>query len=114
MRVIRPRLARRDGFQKVAAHEASPEWQLTLATNAYGLLARNKRFIRLQIDELGLDINVRVTSFSADTRTGRCAMSVASFGSEAYEWDADTEEGAISPPRLRTRPTRARSRTRPV
>lgn len=80
-------------IQKVAAHEASPEWQLTLATNAYGLLARNKRFIRLQIDELGLDINVRVTSFSADTRTGRCAMSVASFGSEAYEWDADTEEG---------------------
>lgn len=83
--------------QKIALHEANPEWQISLTTDAYGLLARNRRFIRVQIDELGLDITVRVTSFVADIRTGKCAISAVSFGAEAYEWDADTEEGDQPP-----------------
>lgn len=89
------RQARR--IQKIVMAEASPEWVINLTTNAYGLLARRQRFINLEIAELGLDLTCRITSFTANTRTGVCNIGLASFDASAYDWNASAEEGNAPP-----------------
>lgn len=84
-------------IQKIGFHEVSPEWTVNLVMDAYGLLARNQRFVNLVMDELGLSITCRVTSFSFSIGSGTCAISLASFGADAYDWDPATEEGDAPP-----------------
>lgn len=80
-------------IQKIVMHETAPEWVIQLTTDASGLLARRQRFVTLTITELGLSLTCRVTSFTANTTTGVCQIGLASFGPEAYEWNAAAEEG---------------------
>lgn len=79
--------------QKIAYHEASPEFSLTLTTNKKGLAARNRKFVNVRLNQLGIVGTYRVTSFVADVQTGVCTVGLASFGPDAYTWDPSTEEG---------------------
>lgn len=84
-------------IQKIAIHEAAPEYTINLTTNANGLAARGSRFVNLQIDKLGVSGTFRITSFVANVQTGACSIGLASFDSSAYDWDPATEEGPPPP-----------------
>lgn len=87
-------------LQKIALHEAAPEWIINLTTDAYGLNARRQRFVNLTMAALGLSMTCRVTSFTVNTASGVCQIGLASFGPEAYDWNASAEEGnaPLAPP----------------
>lgn len=83
-------------IQKIAAAEAMPPFSLTLTCSIEVIKARGKKFLNLAMTQLGLVGTFRVTAFSTDLQTQTCIVGLASFTSEAYEWDT-SEEGPAPP-----------------
>jgi hypothetical protein len=84
-------------IQKIGYYEASPDFSITLTTNYAGVQCRNKRFINLNLTQLGLTGSFRLTSLIVNLQTGVCTIGLASFTADAYAWDPSTEEGDAPP-----------------
>jgi hypothetical protein len=84
-------------IQKIALAEASPDLSITLFCNYGALGGRNKKFLNAQISSLNISRSFRVTAFIANTETGSCTVSLASFASDTYDWDPNAEEGPPPP-----------------
>lgn len=68
-------------------------WRGSISTNLAGLRAIDERYIRVVVDELGIDESFEVGKFTLDPSTLRCQIEIVSVGAEIDEWDPDTEEG---------------------
>ncbi len=78
---------------KIEAYRQNPEWSGQIITNAYGLRAIDQRFIRVQVDELGLDEVFEILRWQFDVMSGNCTFDISAMPAEAYAWDATLEEG---------------------
>jgi hypothetical protein len=85
-------------LMKLMAARANPNWVGTLTCNALGLAALGERFIRVEIDELGISETFEVVDqpqfiVGDGSVLQGVKISVASLSSAAYAWDAAEEEG---------------------
>lgn len=81
-------------LMKIAAHRLTPEWSGQIVTDLDGLRAYGERFIRLDIDELGIaGETFEVTSFEIMPASMTMVIGVRSFDQSAYDFDPETEEG---------------------
>lgn len=79
---------------------ASARWRGTIITDLYGLKARNERFIRIQVLDLGIDFEAfEVEAYEEDDDTMTIKMTVASRTADMYQLTS-AEEGTppIVPP----------------
>lgn len=84
-------------IQKIGMHEASPDFSISLTCSIAAVAGRNQKFVTLNMSQLGISGNFRVTAFSVNLVTAVCQISLASFDSDAFTWDPDTEEGDAPP-----------------
>jgi len=83
--------ARRLG--KIYTFKNNPEWVGTIVTNFYGFNALGEETVTIKFGPLGIDTTFLVQSVRImDDLTG-VQLSVTSLSDEAYEWDAELEEG---------------------
>ncbi|GEP12250.1 phage tail protein [Methylobacterium gnaphalii] len=85
---------------KIRFAKDNPAWKGTISTDLAALDALGEDTIHLAYDPLGeddpmLDENVSLNGFTLHADLSGCDLSFASISSEAYAWDAATEE----PPR---------------
>lgn len=88
-------------LMKLAAYRANPQWVGTWSCNLRALAAFGKRFVRLQYPLFGIDEVVEVLDFRFNIQKNEdgiphligVTLQVQSMPEEAYEWDAETEEG---------------------
>lgn len=79
---------------KLTQIRANPRWQGTIITNLYGLNAWDQRWINLKLDDLDIDTTFEIMGPpSLDPSTMTLTFQVQSFPSNAYDFDAATEEG---------------------
>lgn len=82
---------------KLAAYRAKPNWVGSFQCNLRGLAAFGERFIRITYPLFAIDEVFEVTDFRFDLGEGgiltTVTLQVQSMPSEAYDWDAATEEG---------------------
>ncbi|TCM56149.1 hypothetical protein C8J36_103519 [Rhizobium sp. PP-F2F-G48] len=79
---------------------ASARWRGSIITDLYGLKARNERFIRVQVLDLGIDFEAfEVESFEEDDDTMTIKMTIASRTADMYQLPS-SEEGTppVVPP----------------
>lgn len=69
-----------------------------IKTNAYGLNAYGQHTLRIEDDEAGIYVDVRVESQQVDFYTSALEMSVRQVSAGVYEWSAETDEQEIEPP----------------
>jgi hypothetical protein len=96
---------------KIKMARDNPRWRGTIVTTLRGLEllqpqpnSFDRPSFTLQISELGIDGPFLVTSFALRVDLSGCEIGVISFPSEAFAWDAATEEGTAPPPPQDTRP----------
>jgi hypothetical protein len=84
-------------LMKLAAYRANPSWTGTIQCNLKALAAFGHRFVRIQYPYFDIDEVFEVVDFRFDIGDGNILQSVTlqvqSMPQEAYEWDAETEEG---------------------
>jgi hypothetical protein len=88
-------------LMKLAAYRANPTWVGTWTCNLRGLAAFGKRFVRLQYPLFEIDEVVEVVDFRFNIQKNEdgiphligVTLQVQSMPEEAYEWDAEAEEG---------------------
>lgn len=78
---------------KIQMHKRNPQWMGTLVAGPAGLTAFNQRILRCVVDDLGIDQSFLMTSYAPVETLERTTIGIASFGSEAYDWNAELEEG---------------------
>ncbi|RAH99188.1 hypothetical protein DLJ53_21825 [Acuticoccus sediminis] len=78
---------------KILAHRANPRWTGTIRTTLFGMQCIDQRWISLQLADLDIDETFEIMSFALDLRTMTVMLTVQSFSSDAYDFDAATEEG---------------------
>ncbi len=81
-------------LMKVAHRRSNPEWGGQIVTDYDGLRAWGERYVRLQIPELGIDGPFEMTAPpEIMPASGTVVLSVQSIDQDAYDWDAQHEEG---------------------
>lgn len=84
--------------QKLAAMRASARWQGTIVTDLWGLKARNSRFIKLEVQDLGIDFeNFEIEDYSEDDENMQIVMKVRSV-TGAGMYDLTSAEEGTPPP----------------
>lgn len=95
--MMSPSHAQTRRLMKLAAYRANPSWIGTFQCNLGALAAFGKRFIRITYAPLGIDEVFEIQDFRLDIVEGDilagCTVQVISMPSEAYDWDASSEEG---------------------
>lgn len=88
-----PEHAQARRLAKIHTHKSNPAWSGTLITNFYGLNALGEETVTIKFGPMGIDTTFKIESIRIlDDLTG-VQMQVSSLTAEAYEWDADLEEG---------------------
>lgn len=78
---------------KLRYSRASARWRGTIITDLYGLKARDQRFIRVEVLDLGIDFEAfEVESFEEDDETMTIKMTIASRKADMYQLTS-AEEG---------------------
>lgn len=90
-------------LMKQAYAGLSPEWRGRLVTNLRGLPALSERFVRIVIEELGLDFTAEIQDVQFVIESGTVVRGLAidfiSMDAATFDWDAATEEGdRLAPP----------------
>ncbi len=80
-------------LMKREAVRAAAPWRGTIRTNFYGLKARDERFVRLEIAELGIATSFEVTKHLLDVARGECELEVIAVDETIDAWTPATEEG---------------------
>lgn len=80
-------------LMKRAYLRAHADWRGTILTNLAGLKAIDERYIRVKIDELGIDDTFEVGRFTLDPNGLTCEIEILAVDASIDEWDATTEEG---------------------
>lgn len=84
-------------LMKLSAYRAKPNWVGTFTCNLPGLAAFGERFVRITYPLFGIDEVFEVQDFRFDIGEGNILRTVTlvvqSMPQEAYDWDADAEEG---------------------
>jgi hypothetical protein len=84
-------LARR--LAKITERRANPEWTGWIQTTLYGLKAFDQRWVNLQLSILGIDDTFEIISWLLDPSTMTVTIELQTMHEEAYDWDAESEEG---------------------
>jgi hypothetical protein len=82
---------------KIMMAKGNPRHKVTIQTNMAGLDALGQRIIRLVLPELDLDETFHVQRFEILGDLMSCSMDLVSLDSDAYAWNAATEEGDPPP-----------------
>ncbi|MBA3576176.1 MAG: fibronectin type III domain-containing protein [Sphingomonas sp.] len=84
-------------LMKLAAYRANPSWVGTFQCNLKGLAAFGKRFVRVTYPLFGIDEVFEIGDFRFNIGEGGIltgvTIQVQSMPAEAYDWDAEAEEG---------------------
>jgi len=84
-------------LMKLAAYRANPNWVGAFVCNTKALAVLGERFCRLSYGPLGIDGVFEIMDFSFDIGDGdilnTVTLQVQSMPAEAFEWDAEQEEG---------------------
>lgn len=84
-------------LMKLAAYRAKPNWVGTFQCNLRALAAFGKRFVRITYPLFEINEVFEITDFRFNIGEGNIligvTLQVQSMPQEAYEWDAETEEG---------------------
>lgn len=85
-------------LMKLMAYRLNPAWSGTLTLNNRGFAVMGERFITLQLSELGIDQDFEVTGdpeiiLGDENTVIGVRLSVSALSSDAYDWNAATEEG---------------------
>lgn len=78
---------------KLIEHRANPEWIGTIRTTLAGLECFDQRWIRVQIDDLDIDMNFEIMGWRLDTSEMTVILDVQSFSALAYTFNPSAEEG---------------------
>ncbi len=86
-------------LMKIHHRRKNPDWQMTVTTNLKGLAVLGERFINIRLSLPTVDTSFEITSVPAyivDPETNALLglqFEVSAMTAEAWEWDAETEEG---------------------
>lgn len=83
--------ARRVG--KIYSKKRNPKWAGKIITNFYGMNAVDEETVRIKFHPLGIDEDFMITSLRFLDNLSGVEMDVSSLSADAYEWNAEMEEG---------------------
>lgn len=95
-----PHHAQARRLAKIHTYKNNPEWQGRVVTNLYGFNAIGERMVHLKIADMEIDDDFLIRRITILPDMTGVELQVSSLPAEAYEWDADLEEGTApgSPP----------------